>query len=146
MESEWNVIMKNGNVTQMHKRLTNPNCKGRPAPDLEIEEQMFIDAISLFRVMAELLCELLNGREGLDGEARGRDLLEESSDRGRTLREKKHLLIGRTVVQHGEEELQEGSHTLFVYNKKEIQYTCSLLQVLHVLQFKSQSLVFIQIL
>ena len=79
---------------------------------------MFVDAISLFGVLAELLCELLDCREGLNSEAGGRDLLEESSDRSRTLREKEYLLIGRTVVQHGEEELQEGSHTLFIYNRK----------------------------
>ena len=61
---------------------------------------MLIDAISLLRVLAELLSELLDGCEGLDCETRGRDLLEESTDGGWTLREKEHLLIGRTVVQH----------------------------------------------
>lgn len=68
---------------------------------------MFVDAISLFGVLAELLSELLDCREGLNSEAGGRDLMEESSNCGWTLREKEHLLIGRTVVQHGEEELQE---------------------------------------
>ena len=61
---------------------------------------MLVDTISLLRVLAKLLSELLDGREGLDCETRGRDLLEESTDGGRTLREKEHLLIGWTVVQH----------------------------------------------
>ena len=75
---------------------------------------MFIDTVSLLWVLAKLLCQLLDGCEGLNSEARGGNLLQESSDGSRTLREKEYLLIGWTVVQHGEEELQEGSHTLFV--------------------------------
>ena len=61
---------------------------------------MLVDAISLLWVLAKLLRQLLYGCEGLHGETGGRDLLEESSNCGWTLREKEHLLIGRTVVQH----------------------------------------------
>ena len=85
---------------------------------------MLVDVTSLLCVMTELFTELLDGRQRLDGEAEGRNLLEESSDGGRPLREKEDLLIGRTVVQHGEEELQERSHALLVCNC-EIFTTCT---------------------
>ena len=91
----------------VNELLTNPNCKRWSTPNLEVEEKVLVDATPLLGVLAELLRELLNGSECLHGEAGRGNLLKKSSDGGRTLREKEHLLIGRTVVQHGEEELQE---------------------------------------
>ena len=79
---------------------------------------MFVDAVPLLSILTKLLRQLLNGCECLDGEAGGRNLLKESSNGGGTLREKEDLLVGGTVVQHGEEEPQEGSHTLFVCSVK----------------------------
>lgn len=68
---------------------------------------MFVDAVPLLCILAELLGELLNGRQRLYGEAGGGHLLEEGADGGRTFEEKEDLLVCGTVVQHGEKQLQE---------------------------------------
>ena len=62
---------------------------------------MFVDAASLFNVLAELLSQLLNGRQSLHREAGGRNLLKKSSDGCGTFGEEEDLLVGGTVLQHG---------------------------------------------
>ena len=88
-------------------RLTNPNRESRSAPNLEIEQQVFVDIVALLWVLCELFCQLLDDIQCLNCETGGRGLLEKSTDCGWALREEEDLLVGGAVVQHGEKKLQE---------------------------------------
>ena len=100
-------------------KLTSSDRGTRPAPHSEVKDEVPVNLAPGAFVPFEQLHESFDGLEGGDSQQSWWGLHEQGCNSGRPFRMEEAVLVAQVVGEHGKEELEEGIHTLFLWQKND---------------------------